>query len=51
MDVARENITQEYAVLALARTDNHIDLQYHYQNAHSAELNYLFFRSIMEVGR
>lgn len=29
MDVDRENITQECSALALARTDNHIDLQYH----------------------
>lgn len=29
MDVARENITQQYAVLAFPRTDDHIGLQYH----------------------
>ena len=29
MDVARENITQGYSVLALATADNHTDLQHH----------------------
>jgi len=29
MEVARENITQGYPVLALATADNHTDMQYY----------------------